>query len=715
MTSPTASVSPGRASPGAVTVSVPYHGCPATIRRAVDAILAQTHTDLICVVTNDGDTENPPWPALADITDQRLVRIELGHNRGRYFADAAVFAACTTPWWTIHDADDIAERDWLEVMLDRAGDAPAVFTAQIIHGQGTTLVEDPQEWDGSDVLRHHAHMAGLWRVDALRAAGGPHPEYRVGWDTFMTGAMFLGPDKPSLVTDCALYHRYRRSGSLTTSVSTGMQSAIRKDAVRTLRNLWRQAVHVSVEEGLPGVGELVAGTTTPVDAEAVASVAEAIRPVMAAAVAAEKPACPPKTGPMVRYALDLVVEPNLWDGPWPLDRGVAAELDARLATLRPRVVVEAGSGDSTLVLARYAAASGATVVSLEHDPRWAAHTADLLARHRLGGLVDLRCAPLVATDNGPWYDTSLPDGIGFALVDGPPEATGGRAAAFDALHPHLASEWEVWLDDGDRDMEQAAVAGWVRDYGVHVEELRRGKGLIRVTSGPATRPWVAAHDVVVTVLTGRRPEHVADTLSTVQVLAPGLLETAHVVVLHNGGDAGTTQAMAAHAAVIDEMHVHDGPILGIGPAVGKLAERVLASERPYWLHLEDDWRIVTTCDGWLDDARDVLVCRPDVCQVRLRHHGDWRRSTHMATGRPITWVPARAALYAADAHLTFNPALTRASVATALFPAAGEQSAQAQAWAAGLRGVAQLAPGVFTHTGHPDSLRVRVEKGGMSR
>ena len=70
-----------------ITVSMPYYACPATLGRAVESVLGQTHRDLTLVVVNDGDRRSP-WPLLADIDDDRLVRFDLAENRGRYFADA---------------------------------------------------------------------------------------------------------------------------------------------------------------------------------------------------------------------------------------------------------------------------------------------------------------------------------------------------------------------------------------------------------------------------------------------------------------------------------------------------------------------------------------------------------------------------------------------------------------------------------------------------
>lgn len=226
---------------GLVTVSIPYHGCPGAVRRAVDAVLAQTETDLVCVVTNDADRVNPPWRALAGIDDPRLVRYDARVNRGRYYADAVVLAACDTEWFTVHDADDQAHPEWLARCLQRAREtgADAVWTAQRVVGlRGQRVTEQPLQAVADREMHHFAHMAGLWRTDWLRSVGGPHPGYRIGYDSLLsTIARWYGRLS---VIDEPLYTRYRRAGSLTTSKRTGGKSALRRQARASLKALWRE-------------------------------------------------------------------------------------------------------------------------------------------------------------------------------------------------------------------------------------------------------------------------------------------------------------------------------------------------------------------------------------------------------------------------------------------------------------------------------------------
>ena len=85
------------------------------------------------------------------------------------------------------------------------------------------------------------------------------------------------------------------------------------------------------------------------------------------------------------------------DDGWALAPDALRLLAALVAELRPRHVVEFGSGVSTLVLARAAASSdGSAISSVDHDPVYVARTATLLQGQEGEELVSLQLAPLVA-------------------------------------------------------------------------------------------------------------------------------------------------------------------------------------------------------------------------------------------------------------------------------------------------------------------------------
>jgi glycosyltransferase involved in cell wall biosynthesis len=236
-----------------ITVSMPMWHATNTIRRSVESVLNQTHHDLTLIVVNDG---GPPdvWTPLEDIGDPRLIRFDLTPNRGRYQADAITLAACQTAWWTVQDADDWTEPERLQRLLTKAKakQADAVFGGYRQHRlDGTERVVTPHRiahMAKSRQLRHVAHHTALYRTEAIRSIGGPHPEYRIAWDTFMIAVV---AHKLSWAYDMeALYHHCHQPTSLMQSPATMKGSPER---VRTQERL-RQEFAIFLRRGtLPKV------------------------------------------------------------------------------------------------------------------------------------------------------------------------------------------------------------------------------------------------------------------------------------------------------------------------------------------------------------------------------------------------------------------------------------------------------------------------------
>ncbi|HMD92530.1 MAG TPA: class I SAM-dependent methyltransferase [Trebonia sp.] len=148
----------------------------------------------------------------------------------------------------------------------------------------------------------------------------------------------------------------------------------------------------------------------------------------------------------------------------PATRGWAASPDLLLVlvdlviTGRPSLVVECGSGASTLWLAlamRKFKIDG-RIIALDHDPVFGGKTRDLLARHDVGDLAEVRDAPLescdLAGETYSWYGKRAWEdltGIDLLFVDGPPAATGPQARypALPLLSGSLSPAATVVLDD----------------------------------------------------------------------------------------------------------------------------------------------------------------------------------------------------------------------------------------------------------------------------
>jgi len=141
-----------------------------------------------------------------------------------------------------------------------------------------------------------------------------------------------------------------------------------------------------------------------------------------------------------------------------------------IRTRRPKLVLELGSGTSTIWIAYALEKAGGRLVSLDHDSGYAEKTRAALAAHALTEVAEVRDAPLrpVLLDGRsfPWYDTdALADlrEVDLLLIDGPPEKTGpdARYPAMRVLEEKLADAATVVFDDAHRTDEQAALRKWV--------------------------------------------------------------------------------------------------------------------------------------------------------------------------------------------------------------------------------------------------------------
>jgi predicted O-methyltransferase YrrM len=155
---------------------------------------------------------------------------------------------------------------------------------------------------------------------------------------------------------------------------------------------------------------------------------------------------------------------------------VCAEVRART---RP-VVVECGSGFSTLALARLLQERGGSLLSLEHDPLWATRVRRNLEAAGLDGTAQVALASLephpLGRDELHWYALpAMPARIDVLLVDGPPafepEIELARYPALPALIDHLAPDAVVVLDDIDRGGEQRILVDWERESDLRFEVL----------------------------------------------------------------------------------------------------------------------------------------------------------------------------------------------------------------------------------------------------
>ena len=170
------------------------------------------------------------------------------------------------------------------------------------------------------------------------------------------------------------------------------------------------------------------------------------------------------------------------------------ELYQFLRIEQPKVIVEASSGLSTLICAKYAEKnenSDPLVISLESSKKYAGITQMKLKEEGLDSYANVLHAPLVQSGETEWYDTSKLElllgtqKIDVLVVDGPPASKNdmARAPAFTMLKKFLSPDAVIILDDSNRKGEKKIIASWLSKYDLVVEQdipTEKGTKILRV-------------------------------------------------------------------------------------------------------------------------------------------------------------------------------------------------------------------------------------------
>ncbi len=150
---------------------------------------------------------------------------------------------------------------------------------------------------------------------------------------------------------------------------------------------------------------------------------------------------------------------------------------------KPQLIVEAGSGVSTLVAAYCLKQMGSgMILSLEQEENYAELTSRNLIRHGLQDFAKVIYAPLkqVVIDGEEWYwydaeELSDIQSIDMLVVDGPIQFGQSRRLlrypALPVLFESLSNEAIVVLDDGYREDERQVASLWQQKFNCFDSEI----------------------------------------------------------------------------------------------------------------------------------------------------------------------------------------------------------------------------------------------------
>ena len=279
-----------------VTVVVPVYNDVETVERAVQSILNQTHHNVEVFVVDDHSNEST-YQTLVDTFgrrhDPRLHLIRLNRNVGLYSLKNYVLKNLATgDFFTVQDSDDYSHPERIQREVEHAlryqldGVGMKVKRISQEGGERVIYTNYPEQKPPTErhPMREDYYVSsqipsdkGMYRTELAVRIGGFNGHRRVEGDldfanrfnrVFWTGSFNKFP----------LYYWVRRSGSLTTSSSTGFSakkswlggrripSRARLEA-RTARNVSKAAANVFSWLGLTGpfVGQVVSDLYYPQD------------------------------------------------------------------------------------------------------------------------------------------------------------------------------------------------------------------------------------------------------------------------------------------------------------------------------------------------------------------------------------------------------------------------------------------------------------------
>ncbi len=175
-------------------------------------------------------------------------------------------------------------------------------------------------------------------------------------------------------------------------------------------------------------------------------------------------------------------------GGWAISPDFAKILVDLVFEIKPKVILEASSGVSTLISSYCLKQLGeGKVISLEEDKNYAEISKNALLEHGLNDIATILYAPLTEVEiegkKWRWYDTTQIQGIkpiDMLIIDGPSQHQREamiRYPALPLLFDSLSDNAIIVLDDADRKDEEQIVKRWLEQFqGLELEKIATEKG-----------------------------------------------------------------------------------------------------------------------------------------------------------------------------------------------------------------------------------------------
>ncbi|MCA9365082.1 MAG: class I SAM-dependent methyltransferase, partial [Candidatus Moranbacteria bacterium] len=183
--------------------------------------------------------------------------------------------------------------------------------------------------------------------------------------------------------------------------------------------------------------------------------------------------------------MDNFVSFPLRYGGWAISEDILYDVLQFCLLKEPKVVLDLGSGTSTIVLGEYAKRMkrkgvDVKIISVDSNKEWLEDTKSLLIKIHSEDHVKLVYAPIVQTKHGHYYDPEkiieiLEEKIECIVVDGPPGSTQEQARypVMPFFENMISKDGVIFLDDGKRKDEKEIVERWLENFPEWKSEYRK--------------------------------------------------------------------------------------------------------------------------------------------------------------------------------------------------------------------------------------------------
>lgn len=165
---------------------------------------------------------------------------------------------------------------------------------------------------------------------------------------------------------------------------------------------------------------------------------------------------------------------------WAISPDFAAVLISIICEYKPKTILEASSGVSTLISAYCLKELGCgNILSLDHEKEYADKSKANIKQHGLGHIATVVHAPLKEVEingkNWLWYDVDVlkkVECVDLFVIDGPPSTLQemARYPALPLLFKKLSVNAVIVLDDTLRKDEKNIISTWMKEYNCFIDE-----------------------------------------------------------------------------------------------------------------------------------------------------------------------------------------------------------------------------------------------------